>query len=322
MKIVLLDAFTADQGDPGAWQELRALGELTVHPRTEAADVVDRCRGAAAVLTNKVEIGAATFAAAPEIRYVGVTATGTNIVDLDAARVRGVVVTNVPGYASDSVAEHVFALILQLARDVAGHAAAVKAGAWAASPDFCFFLRPLAELAGKTLVLVGSGAIGGAVARIAEALGMHVLSAAVPGAPRRDGVRRVRLEEALPEADVVSLHCPLTPATRGMVNADFLASMKAGAILINTARGPIVDEHALVDALERGHLGGVGLDVLDVEPPSPMEPLLDPAAPWAARVVVTPHIAWGTVEARRRLRQTVARNLQAFIAGERLNRVD
>ena len=150
---------------------------------------------------------------------------------------------------------------------------------------------------------------------------MRVLSAAVPGAPPRDGARRVPLEEALPEADVVSLHCPLTPATRGMVNAAFLASMRPGAILINTARGPIVEQRALLDALARGHLGGVGLDVLDVEPPPPGEPLLDPTAPWAARVVVTPHIAWGTVEARRRLRQAVARNLQAFMAGERLNRV-
>jgi glycerate dehydrogenase len=250
-----------------------------------------------------------------------VTATGTNIVDLDAARARGVAVTNVPGYATDSVAQHVFGLILALTHDVAGHAAAVKAGAWAASPDFCFFRQPLVELAGKTLVLVGSGAIGGAVGRIAEAFGMHVLRAAVPGAPRREGASRVRLEEALPEADVVSLHCPLTPSTRGLVNAAFLGAMKPRAILINTSRGPLVNEEDLVAALERGHLGGVGLDVLGIEPPPPMNPLLDGSAPWAARVVVTPHIAWGTVEARRRLRQAVARNLQAFIAGEQLNRV-
>jgi glycerate dehydrogenase len=322
VKIALLDAFTADQGDPGAWQELRALGDLSLHPRTEAGSVVERCRGMDAVLTNKVEISAATLAAVPEIRYVGVTATGTNVVDLDAARARRVAVTNVPGYATDSVAQHTFGLILALANDVAGHAAAVKAGAWAASPDFCFFRQPLVELAGKTLLLVGSGAIGGAVGRIAEAFGMHVLRAAVPGAPRREGVGRVRLEEALPEADVVSLHCPLTPSTRGLVDAAFLGAMKPRAILINTSRGPLINENDLLAALGRGHLGGVGLDVLAVEPPPPLHPLLDTRAPWAERVVVTPHIAWGTVDARRRLRQAVARNLQAFIAGERLNRVD
>lgn len=321
MRIVLLDAFAADQGDPAAWAELRALGELVVHPRTDPSEVIARCRGAAAVLTNKVEIGAATLAAAPELRYVGVTATGTNVVDLEAARARGVAVTNVPGYAADAVAQHVFALILALTHDVAGHAAAVKAGAWAASPDFCFFLQPLVELAGKTLVVIGSGAIGGAVARIAEAFGMHVLRAAVPGAPRREGQARVRLDEALAEADVVSLHCPLTPATRGMVDAAFLRALKPRAILVNTARGPLVNEDDLRDALARGHLGGVALDVLAGEPPPLAHPLLDTAAPWAGRVIVTPHMAWGTVEARRRLRQAVARNLAAFLAGDELNRI-
>ena len=322
MRIVILDSFAADQGDPDAfWAGLRALGELSVHPRTNAGDLLARAAGAGALLTNKVPLDAAAVAALPELRYVGVLATGTNVVDLAAARAAGVAVTNVAGYAAESVAELVFALVLQFTHDVAGHAAAVRAGAWAASPDFSFFTRPLIELAGKTLVVVGSGAIGGAVARIGAAFGMHVVSAAVPGAPPRAGAPRTPLAEALPRADVVTLHCPLTEATRGLVDARFLASMKPGAILINTARGGLVDEPALVAALAAGRLGGVGLDVLSVEPPPADHPLTDGRAPWAARLVVTPHIGWGTVEARRRLAAEVTENLGAFLRGERRNRV-
>jgi glycerate dehydrogenase len=321
MRIVVLDGFPADQGDAAVWDGLRALGEVVAHPRTRPGELLERCRGADAVLTNKVEIGADTLGARPEIRYVGVTATGTNIVDLDAARARGVAVTNVPGYAADAVAELVFALVLHLARDVAGHAAAVRAGAWAASPDFCFFLGPQLELAGKTLVVIGSGAIGGAVARIGGAFGMRVVQAAVPGAPARSGQARVPLAEALPLADVVTLHCPLTRETRGLADARFFAALRPGAILVNTSRGPLVDEAALVGALASGRLRGAGLDVLSVEPPAAGHPLLDPAAPWAARLVVTPHIAWGTVEARRRLVEAVTANLHAFLDGAHLNRV-
>src|SRR5262245_62110615 len=226
LRIVILDSFAADQGDESMWNELRALGELVVHARSVDADVVARADGATAALTNKVSFAAATFAALPQLRYVGVLATGTNVVDLAAARAAGVAVTNVPGYAADSVAQHVFALILQLTNDVTGHDAAVKAGAWAASPDFCFFTRPIIGLAGRTLAIVGSGAIGGAVARIAEAFGMRVIRAAVPGAPARAGELRTPLSEALTVADVVSLHCPLTDATRGMVDARFLGAMK------------------------------------------------------------------------------------------------
>jgi glycerate dehydrogenase len=323
MRIVILDSFAADQGDPAlSWDDLRALGELTVYPRTDSDQVLERCRDANAVLTNKVDLPADVIAALPALRYIGVVATGTNMVDLDAARAHGVAVTNVPAYASDAVAQLVFALVLAFTNDVAGHAAAVKAGAWATSPDFCFFVRPLVELAGKTLVVVGSGNIGGAVARIGEAFGMHVLRAAVPGAPpRRPGTSRVQLFEALGEGDVVSLHCPLTPATRGLVDARFLAAMRPRAILINTGRGLLVNEADLLAALAAGRLGGVGLDVLATEPPPADHPLLDPRAPWAARLIVTPHIGWGTFEARRRLEQAVARNLKAFVDGERLNRV-
>ncbi len=322
-RIVVLDSFAIDQGEPDStWRALAALGDLAIFPRTETAELPARGgNDTLAVLTNKVSLGAAELSAWPALRYVGVTATGTDIIDLDAARARGIAVTNVPGYATPSVAELVFALILHFSYDVAGHDAAVKAGVWAASPDFCFFRQPLVELAGKTLVLVGAGAIGGAVARIGEAFGMRVVRAAVPGAPTRAGEPRTPLAEALPLADFLSLHCPLTASTRGLVGAGFLAAMKPGAILINTGRGALVDDAALAAALASGHLGGAGLDVLATEPPPPDHPLTDPRAPWAGRVVVTPHIGWGTVESRRRLVTEVAHNLAAFLQGQARNRV-
>jgi glycerate dehydrogenase len=323
MRIVILDSFAADQGDPTyTWEGLRALGDLAVYERTHEDQILERARGARAILTNKVEIRREIFEMLPEVRYVGVLATGTNIVDVEAARAHGVAVTNVPGYSTDAVAQLVFALILQLTHNVAKHSAAVKAGRWAASPDFCFFEQPLVELAGKTIAIVGTGSIGGAVARIGEAFGMHVLRAAVPGSPARAGVSRVRLPDALAEADVVTLHCPLTPLTRGMVDATFIGAMKPKAILINTGRGALINEADLRAALVAGRLGGVGLDVLASEPPPADHPLLDPRPAWASRVVVTPHIGWGTMEARRRLEQAVTRNLAAFIANERVNRVD
>jgi glycerate dehydrogenase len=321
-KIVILDSFAVDQGEPeSTWQALRPLGDLAIYPQSAEEEIVLRCRDATALLTNKVRLGAAQLRELPALRYLGVTATGTNIIDLEAARAAGVAVTNVPGYATESVAELVFALILHFSHDVAAHNAAVKAGLWAASPDFCFFRKPLHEIAAKTLVVVGAGAIGGAVARIGEAFGMRVLRAAVPGAPVRADAPRVPLFEALPLADVVSLHCPLTDATRGLVGAAFLRALPAEAILINTGRGALVDEEALRRALGTGHLGGVGLDVLHDEPPPPNHPLADPRAPWAGRVVITPHIGWGTVEARRRLVSEVALNLEAFSNGQARNRV-
>jgi glycerate dehydrogenase len=319
MRIVVLDGFAADQGEPEAWAALAALGTLAVYPRSAAAEILPRARDAEAIVTNKVPISAETLAALPALRYVGVCATGTNVVDLAAARARGVAVTNVPGYAAASVAQHAFALILHLAVGVSAHGAAVAAGRWAASDDFCFFLQPLSELAGKTLVVLGKGAIGSAVARIAEGFGMVVIAGAVPGSPSPD---RASLEQALPLADVVSLHCPLTPATAGLVGERFLSLLKPEAILINTSRGGLVDEGALVAALDAGRLGGVGLDVLATEPPPRDHPLTRAEAPWARRVIVTPHMSWGTVEARDRLRREVAENLRAFAAGTRRNRVE
>ena len=319
MRIVVLDSFTTDQG-ADCWQALRALGAVELHTRTPLNDVVTRARGAEVVLTNKAIINAEAIAtlAASGLRYISVTATGTNVVDLAAAKQHGVVVTNVPGYSTESVAQLVMALVLHHATDVAGHSARVKAGDWAACPDFCFFTKPLMELAGKTLVIVGQGAIGGALARMASAFGMRVIPAAVPGSATPG---RMPLDQALPQADVVSLHCPLTPATQGLVNAAFLTRLKRGALLINTGRGPLLDESAVVQALASGQLGGLGIDVLSKEPPPAGHPLLDPTQPWSSRVVVTPHIAWGTVEARARLVTEVVGNLAAFTTGQQRNRV-
>ena len=318
MRIVILDAATTEQGSD-CWAPLRALGAVTVHARSTPAETAQRLADAEVVLTNKAVVGAAELAAAPKLRYVGVLATGYNIVDVAACRARGIAVANVPGYSTESVAQLVFAFLLQHAQDVVGHAAAVRAGRWAAGPDFCFTLKPLRELSGQTLALVGSGAIGGAVARIAEGFGMRVLRCAVPGS-KSPG--RVPLDEALPQSDVVTLHCPLTPETSKLVNAAFFAQLKPGALLVNTGRGGLIDEAALVAALQGGRLGGAALDVLTAEPPAADHPLLRADAPWADRLLVTPHIAWATVEARGRLVAHAAENLQAFVAGERRNRVD
>jgi glycerate dehydrogenase len=319
MRIVVLDSFTTDQGTD-CWQALRTLGTVEVHARTPVNDVVTRARGAEVVLTNKAIVNADAIAAlaANGLRYIGVMATGTNVVDLAAAKQHGVVVTNVPGYSTESVAQLVMALVLHLTTDVAGHSTRVKAGDWAACPDFCFFTKPLIELAGKTLVIVGMGAIGGALARMAGAFGMRVIPAAVPGSATPG---RMALDEALPQADVVSLHCPLTPATQGLVNTGFLTRLKRGALLINSGRGPLLDEAAVVQALSDGRLGGLGIDVLSKEPPAAGHPLLDPSTSWSSRVVVTPHIAWGTVEARTRLVADVVANLAAFTARQPRNRV-
>jgi glycerate dehydrogenase len=320
MRVVVLDSFTADQGDVNAsWAELAALGQVTFHPRTPKPLVPGRCQGADAVVTNKVVLGAEIINCLPALRYIGVCATGSNVVDLEAARAKKVAVTNVPGYAADSVAQTAFAHVLHLALDVVGHSQAVKAGRWTSVEDFCFFLRPLPELSGKTLVIIGYGAIGKSVARIGKGFGMNVVLAAVPESTTAG---RTPLSEALRGADVVSLHCPLTPETTNLVDERFLRTLKPGAILINTSRGGLINEADLVRALDEGRLGGVGLDVLGQEPPPGDHPLTNPRAAWASRVLVTPHLAWGTVEARARLRKVVAENLRAYQSGERLNRVD
>jgi len=321
-RIVVLDGHTLNPGDLD-WGPLAALGDLTVHDRTPPAALLARAAGAQVLLTNKTILSREAIEALPDLRYIGVLATGYNIVDIDAARIRRIVVTNVPDYASRSVSQMVFGHILNLTLHVAHHAEAVRAGRWSACPDFCFWERPLIELAGLTLGIVGLGRIGRAVAEIAIAFGMRILACDVAPPPRPPaGVEMPRvemtdLETLFRESDVVTLHCPLTPETRHLVDRRRLASMKPTAFLINTGRGPLVDEQALAEALAEGRLAGAGLDVLSVEPPPPDNPLL--AAP---RVAITPHIAWATRAARARLLRTVVENLEAFFAGRPKNVVN
>ena len=310
-KIVVLDGYALNPGDL-EWRELAALGDLTVYDRTPPELVVERAQGARIVLTNKTVLGRRELAQLPELRMISVLATGYNVVDVAAAQELGVTVCNVPAYSSFSVAQLVFACILHWASRVAEHSASVHAGDWTASPDFSYTLMPLTELAGKRIGIVGYGRIGQACAQIAGGFGMEVLAVPHrPGGAVGDGVTAVTLDEMLGLADFVTLHCPLTEETRNMVDADFLRKMKKGACLINTARGPLVDEQALTEALKSGHLAGAAADVLSVEPPTADNPLLS-----APNMIITPHIAWATQEARKRLMEITAENIAGFLAGK------
>ncbi len=319
-KIVLLDSFAADQAAL-SWSGLAELGDLEIYPRTAPAELSARVIGARALFSNKVKIGAALMEGLPELRYIGIQATGTDCIDLAAARAHGIAVANVPNYAADSVAQAVFAYLLRFNQDVGAHGSLVKQGAWAESPDFCFFRGSLRELAGQRILIVGLGAIGRRVAQVAKGFGMEPMAALLPGrTPSAKGAEefpRVPLEEALPAADVISLHCPLTAGTQDLVNEAFLARCKPGALLINTARGGLVDEEALLAALESGKISAAALDVLREEPARAGHPLV--AHPQA---LVTPHMAWGTEEARLRLIAEVIENYAAFLRGERRNRVE
>jgi glycerate dehydrogenase len=314
MKIVLPDAFTANPGDL-SWSELEALGECVFHDRTPVEQMVARCAGAEVVLTNKAVMNAAVIEGLPDLKYIGVCATGYNVVDVAAARARGIVVTNVPAYSSASVAQLVFALLLELTHGVGRHAQSVRGGAWQACPDFSFWEQPLVELEGRTLGVIGFGDIGRAVARIGVAFGMKVLASRrswEQAAP--EGVTPATTDEIFAQGDVVTLHCPLTEATRHLVGERTLGMMKRSAFLINTGRGPLVDEAALAAALAAGRIAGAGLDVLSVEPPSLGNPLLE-----APNCLVTPHIGWATREARARLIAQVAGNVRAWLAGAAVN---
>ena len=317
MKIVVMDGHALDPGDLG-WQGFEALGEFEYYDRTPPQLILPRMAGAGAVLVNKTPITAATLAACPDLRYIGVLATGYNIVDIEAAKERGIVVTNIPSYSTDSVAQTVFAHILNIASDVATHSQSVKAGDWARCKDFCYLKSPVFELAGKTIGIVGFGHIGSAVARIAHAFGMKVLAKtsksreALP-----DYVTPVTWETLLAESDIITLHCPLTDSTRNLVNADAIARMKPTAIVINTGRGPLVNEHDLAEALNSGRIKAAGVDVLSQEPPRPDNPLVA-----ARNCYITPHIAWATLEARERLMQIAADNIRQYIAGNIVNQVN
>ena len=309
-KIVVLDGYTANPGDLN-WQPLRALGECTIYDRSAPAEVVSRATGAAIVLTNKVRMTREVIGHLPDLRYIGVLATGVDAIDLAAAAERGIVVANVPAYSTASVAQLTFALLLELTHHVGHHSAGVREGAWVKSPDFAYWDFPLVELAGLQMGLIGFGAIGQAVARIAQAFGLRVMATRRGDRPAEvPGVQLVDLETLLRESDIVSVHCPLTPETRGLVNAARLATMKPGAYLLNTSRGPTIVEQDLADALNAGRIAGAGLDVLSSEPPAADNPLLT-----AKNCLVTPHIAWATRAARARLLATVEANIQAFIEG-------
>ncbi len=317
MRIVVLDGHTLNPGDL-SWDALRALGECVIYERTPPARVLARAAEAEIILTNKTVLDRAALGRLPRLRYVGVLATGYNVVNVAAARERGVIVTNVPAYSTPSVVQLTFALLLELTHHAGRHAAGVHAGRWTRCRDFCYWETPLVELAGLTLGVVGFGRIGRAVAEAGRAFGMRILAhtRTVPPAPPA-GVEFVALETLFRQADVVSLHCPLTPETERLVNAERLAWMKPTALLLNTGRGPLVDEVALAAALRENRPAGAGLDVLSTEPPKADNPLL--AAP---NVVITPHIGWATRAARERLMQTAVENVRAFLAGRPQNAVN
>jgi len=313
--MVVLDGQVLNPGD-NPWDALAALGRLTVHPRTAPAEVRTRAAGAQVVLTNKTPLRAADIEALPELRLVAVLATGHDVVDVAAAAARGVTVCNVPGYGIPAVAQFVFALVLECCHRVAAHDASVRAGRWAAGPDWCYWLTPQLELAGRTMGVVGYGGIGARVAGLAHAFGMNVLAHAPrpKAAPGWEPFAFVGLEELFAQSDVVSLHCPLTPDNAGFVGDALLARMRPGAILVNTARGALVDEAALARALVHGPLGAAALDVMGVEPPAQGHPLLG-----LDNCILTPHMAWATLEARRRLMAQTVENVRAFLAGKPVN---
>lgn len=315
---MVLDGHTLNPGD-NPWDEVASLGELVVHDRTPAELVLERARGAEILLTNKTPLTRATMAGMDSLGFVGVLATGYNVVDTVAARKMGIPVSNVPEYGTRSVAQYVFALLLELCHRVGLHGEAVKAGEWSRSPDFCFWKTPQVELDGKTMGIVGYGRIGRAVGEIAHALGMRVLAADTVrhDPPAWQPFAWATVEELFASADVVSLNCALTQENEGMVNARLLATMKRTAMLVNAARGPLVKESDLAEALAAGTLAGAAVDVVSSEPVRPDNPLL--ASP---RCIVTPHMAWASREARARLMHTTAENVRAYLAGSPINVVN
>ena len=317
MKIVVLDGYTVNPGD-NPWHDLGRLGDLEVYDRTPPELVIDRARDVEVVLTNKTRLGAGTFAALPRLRFVAVLATGYDVVDVEAARERGIPVANVPEYGTDSVAQHAIALILELAQRVGEHHEAVRAGEWSRAADFSFWKRPPIELAGATLGLVGLGRIGRRVAGIGRSLGMRVIAASRSrlDAPTWADFAWRTIPELFAESDVVSLHCPATRETAGLVDRHLLSLMKPTAFLVNTARGTLVDETALAEALNDGRIAGAAVDVVSEEPVRPGNPLLG-----ARNCIVTPHMAWASLAARRRLMAATVRNVEAFLAGAPIHRV-
>ncbi len=316
MKIVVLDGFCANPGDL-SWDEIAKFGQLTVYDRTAPEDVLPRAQGATALFTNKTVLSAEILKQLPDCKFVGVLATGFNIVDIKAARELGITVCNVPAYSTDSVAQLTIALLLEICHRVGAHTEDIHAGGWKKSADFSYSLAPSLELAGKTFGIVGYGTIGRKVGAVAQALGMKVIQNSRSPKNTEPGVESVSFDELLARADVVSLHCPFTGENANMINAETIAKMKDGAILLNTARGQIVDEQALANALNSGKLFGAGVDVLSKEPMAENCPLFG-----AKNLFITPHIAWATPEARARLMDISAKNLAAYVDGAPVNVVN
>lgn len=316
MKIVALDGYAANPGDL-SWNELKNIGECTIYDRTSPEEVLERAAGAEIVLTNKVVLDADTIAALPELKYIGVLATGYNIVDVAAAKERGIIVANIPAYSTDSVSQMVFAHILNIAQRVQHYTDEVRAGRWTNNPDFCFWDTPLIELRGKKIGIVGLGNTGFNTARIAIGFGMEVY-AYTSKSPFQlpPEIKKMNLDEIFSTCDIVSLHCPLTDTTFELVNASRLKQMKPTAILINTGRGPLINEQDLADALNNGTIFAAGLDVLTQEPPRADNPLLK-----AKNCYITPHIAWASTAARERLMQIMLDNIKAYLDGKPVNNV-
>lgn len=310
-KIVILDGYVANSGDL-SWDALNELGELTVYDRTAPGEVVARAKGADAIYTNKVLITDELMEALPDLKFIGVLATGYNNVDIEAAHRRGITVCNVPAYSTDSVAQLVFAHLLHIINSIGDYAASVNRGEWAGNRDFSYRLSAFSELAGMTMGIIGMGNIGRRVAAIAQAFGMKVITNS--GRELPEGVERVGLDELFKRSDVISLNSALTPATKGIINREALAMMKPTAIIINTSRGPLVDEEALAEALREGRIAGAGIDVLCEEPPRSGSPLIN-----CPNCFVTPHIAWQSSQARRRLVDISIENLRKFCTGEPQN---
>ena len=316
MKIIVLDGYGLNPGDLN-WDGFEALGELTVYDRTLPSELMERAAGAEVLITNKTLITAENMADLPELKYIGVLATGYNVVDIDAAKACGIVVTNIPAYSTASVAQMVFAHILNITQRVGYYADENKQGRWTKNADFCYWDTQLVELQGKKMGIVGLGNIGQATARIAQAFGMEVcVYSSKPQFVLPSGIKKMDLDELFAECDVISLHCPLTLDTKEMVNADRLSKMKSNAILINTGRGPLINEQDLADALNEGRIAAAGLDVLSVEPSVEGNPLLT-----ARNCFITPHIAWATLEARTRLMEIAVQNLKSYLNGQIINNV-
>lgn len=319
MKIVNLDGYTTNPGDL-SWDGIKALGDFTVYDRTSPDQVIQRAKGANALIINKTIVDRNILEALkPELEYIGLQSTGYNVVDCQAAKELGITVSNIPAYSTNAVAQLVFALILQIANKVSLHSYAVKNGEWCECEDFCFWKEPLTELDGKTIGIIGFGSIGRRVATLAEAFGMKVL--AYSPRPKDKGelknIEFVDIDTLLSNSDIVTCHCPLTPETNGLINKETISKMKKNAILINTSRGPVVDQQALADALNNSEILAAGLDVLEVEPPQKDNPLLT-----AKNCYITPHIAWAAKETRQRLLNILESNLKAYIDGNPQNVVN